>query len=54
MGTGKNAGNTEKVKCTACGSEVKSNCDWRQGRCPHRPISPVVQRIINFFKALSK
>jgi len=24
------------MKCNACGEEVKTNCDWRQGRCPHR------------------
>jgi hypothetical protein len=27
-----------KVKhCSTCGSYVKPDCDWRQGRCPHRP-----------------
>jgi hypothetical protein len=24
-------------KCNICGEQIKSNCDWRQGRCPHRP-----------------
>jgi len=24
------------MKCNACGSEIKIDCDWRQGRCPHR------------------
>jgi hypothetical protein len=24
------------MKCTTCGNEIKVNCDWRQGRCPHR------------------
>jgi hypothetical protein len=23
-------------KCNTCGEEIKINCDWRQGRCPHR------------------
>ena len=23
-------------KCTTCNKEVTENCDWRQGRCPHR------------------
>jgi hypothetical protein len=25
------------MKCKHCGEEVKANCDWRQGRCPHAP-----------------
>lgn len=25
------------MKCNHCGDEIKSDCDWRQGRCPHRP-----------------
>lgn len=25
------------MKCDHCGEEIKINCDWRQGRCPHRP-----------------
>ena len=24
-------------KCNVCGEQIKSNCDWRQGRCPHQP-----------------
>jgi hypothetical protein len=23
-------------KCETCGEEIKTSCDWRQGRCPHR------------------
>jgi hypothetical protein len=26
-------------KCNACGEKIKQggiDCDWRQGRCPHR------------------
>jgi hypothetical protein len=23
------------MKCNHCGGEIKDNCDWRQGRCPH-------------------
>ena len=26
-----------KNKCIACGEDIKPNCDWRQGRCPHQP-----------------
>jgi ABC-type ATPase with predicted acetyltransferase domain len=25
------------MKCKHCGEEIKANCDWRQGRCPHAP-----------------
>jgi hypothetical protein len=24
------------MKCNFCGTDVKPNCDWQQGRCPHR------------------
>jgi hypothetical protein len=24
------------MKCDTCGKEVAINCDWHQGRCPHR------------------
>jgi hypothetical protein len=27
------------MKCQACGESIKErgiDCDWRQGRCPHR------------------
>jgi len=23
-------------KCTTCRKEITENCDWNQGRCPHR------------------
>lgn len=23
-------------KCTTCNNEITENCDWNQGRCPHR------------------
>ncbi len=22
-------------KCKTCGEEIKTNCDWMQGRCPY-------------------
>lgn len=25
------------MKCEYCGENIKMNCDWRQGRCPHIP-----------------
>jgi len=24
------------MKCKTCRSEIDLNCDWNQGRCPHR------------------
>jgi hypothetical protein len=24
------------MKCNFCGKDVVPNCDWQQGRCPHR------------------
>lgn len=24
------------MKCNTCRQEVQPNCDWNQGRCPHR------------------
>jgi len=37
------------MKCKHCGEQVKDNCDWRQGRCPHR--SPMFNEIVlNKFK----
>lgn len=24
------------MKCETCGDEVRQDCDYRQGRCPHR------------------
>jgi hypothetical protein len=32
------------MKCEACGNEIKTNCDWQQGRCPHR--HPVFNEIV--------
>lgn len=25
------------MKCKTCNLEVTENCNWNQGRCPHRP-----------------
>ena len=24
------------MKCTYCGLKIQENCNWNQGRCPHR------------------
>jgi hypothetical protein len=25
------------MKCDTCGENIKMDCDWKQGRCPHVP-----------------
>ena len=45
------------MKCNACGEDTvkKINCDWRQGRCPHRPVTDYHMRfynLIQFIKGL--
>ncbi len=32
------------MKCNHCGEDTvkKINCDWRQGRCPHRPAMVII------------
>ena len=45
-------------KCNTCGEEIKINCDWRQGRCPHaQPLTDYHFRYVNliqFIKHLFK
>jgi hypothetical protein len=47
------------MKCDTCGKEVAINCDWHQGRCPHRTpfltdyhfrFLNLIQSIQNLFK----
>ena len=47
------------MKCDTCGNEVKLDCDWHQGRCPHR--TPMLTdyhhrfyNLVQFFKGLFK
>ena len=28
-----------KQKCSVCRQPVQLDCDWNQGRCPHRPAA---------------
>ena len=42
MGTGKTNTSTQTrvkqpARCNTCGEIPTPACDWRQGRCPHRP-----------------
>jgi hypothetical protein len=25
------------MKCNICGERIRTNCDYKQGRCPHTP-----------------
>jgi hypothetical protein len=53
-----------KQKCAICFSEIKADCDYRQGRCPHRPALVNVTipesyktrfyNLINFIKNIFK
>jgi hypothetical protein len=47
------------MTCDICGNEIQSDCDWRQGRCPHR--TPMLTNyhfrfynLVQFFKGLFK
>ena len=56
MGTGTTRRNPKAVKlarCSICYQIPTPDCDWNQGRCPHRePVISqlVIQRFLNFFK----
>lgn len=30
-------------KCSICRQPISANCDWNQGRCPHRPATIKIQ-----------
>jgi hypothetical protein len=62
MGTGTSHTDTQKQlsnkqpKCSICRQPVRSDCDWMQGRCPHRSDDVVttvvrsrIQNLIKFF-----
>ena len=56
MGTGTTDRRVKAVKlakCSICYKVPSPDCDWRQGRCPHRdPVisSSVIRNFFNFFK----
>jgi hypothetical protein len=56
MGTGTTNQSIKKVKlarCSICYKVPTTDCDWRQGRCPHRnPVinNIVIRNFLNFFK----
>jgi hypothetical protein len=50
-----------KQKCSICLKEITADCDWHQGRCPHRPslvetilADPYKSRFLNLFKFFRK
>ena len=52
MGTGTGDRNIKAVKlarCSVCGKIPQPDCDWQQGRCPHRPPNGLETTIGNFF-----
>jgi hypothetical protein len=46
------------MKCTTCNKEVTANCDYNQGRCPHRKpmieIQPKDTSKGHFYVSLAK
>ena len=56
MGSGTTGTNTKAVKlakCSVCYKVPTPDCDWRQGRCPHREPSVaklVIRNFFNFFQ----
>lgn len=43
----------KQPRCSICRKIPRVDCDYKQGRCPHRPALlelTVIKRIINFFK----
>ena len=46
------------AKCFTCDQEITIDCDWRQGRCPHRPpminIQPKDTSKGHFYVSLAK
>ena len=56
-GTAKNSENSQEVKvlCKNCRRYVVLDgvdCDWRQGRCPHRPRTDLISGFIKLFRSL--
>lgn len=55
MGTGTTVRNTKAVKlakCSICYKVPSPDCNWRQGRCPHREPSvteAVIHKFFNLF-----
>jgi len=56
MGTRTTGANIKAVKlarCSICRKVPTPDCNWRQGRCPHREpaiIEAVIHNFFNFFR----
>jgi hypothetical protein len=56
MGTRETSTTVKKVKlarCSICRKIPTADCDWRQGRCPHKEPTigqAVIHNFINFFR----
>lgn len=43
------------IKCNTCNHDIHDDCDYNQGRCPHRkPMIDVSNHSAFFFKLLSR
>jgi hypothetical protein len=43
----------KQPKCSVCRRVPEPSCDWRQGRCPHRPSMlklTFIDKLLNLFK----
>ena len=43
----------KQPKCSVCRKIPELRCDWRQGRCPHRPPMlklTIIDKLVNFLK----
>jgi hypothetical protein len=51
--TGRNPKAVKLARCSICRKIPTPDCDWRQGRCPHREPAisqSVIHNFLNFFK----
>ena len=44
------------MKCETCRQEIRIDCDWRQGRCPHYApmLTDYHYRYLNLFNTIKK
>jgi hypothetical protein len=42
------------MRCNTCGNEIQIDCDWQQGRCPHRKptLTDYHFRYLNLFRTI--
>ena len=55
MGTRKTHTAIKKIaKCSICRKVPTANCNWQQGRCPHRPDDVIITRLKQFINLAKK